>query len=231
MFGRVTACLLLVAAVTSCGSDDDETAQSTDTTVAIATTSTTSATSTTGVSATSPPLTTAATTPATTVPSSSGAATTAPTVPCAPTGDTYAKESEDPLAMSGLFGKDIRTGRHACFERVVIELQGSGDFPGWTVEYQDDPVVLEESNETVFLSGDATIVARFGAWMQTMESEGYSGPRDVFPTNVSDILELRLVENWEGVTRWAIGVDKERPFTVTQLTDPPRLVIDIDTTS
>ena len=64
-----------------------------------------------------------------------------------------------------------------------------------------------------------------------MDNEGYDGPSDIFPTNVAHILELRLVENFEGVTRWAIGVDRERPFVVTQLTDPPRLVIDVDTST
>jgi len=133
--------------------------------------------------------------------------------------------------MSSLVGKDIRTGRHPCFERVVIELQGSGEFPGWTVEYQGDPIGLDESNEAAYIKGDATLVARLGSWMQTMEYEGYDGPRDVFPTNVSHILEVRLVENFEGVTRWAIGIDSERPFVVAQLADPPRLVIDVDTSS
>jgi len=135
------------------------------------------------------------------------------------------------MKLSGLVGKDIRTGAHECFERTVIELQGSGEFPGWTVEYQPDPIVLGESNETAAIKGDATLVVRLGSWMQSMDNEGYDGPSDIFPTNVAHILELRLVENFEGVTRWAIGVDRERPFVVTQLTDPPRLVIDVDTST
>jgi hypothetical protein len=131
--------------------------------------------------------------------------------------------------MSGLVGAAIRTGSHDCYERVVIELQGSGTFPGWTVEYQPDPITLEESNETAFIKGDATIIARFGAWMQTMDYVGYNGPRDFVPTNVSHVVEIRMVENFEGMTRLAIGVDHERPFAAAQLDGPPRLVIDIDT--
>jgi hypothetical protein len=119
-------------------------------------------------------------------------------------------------------------GLHECFERVVIELQGSGPFPGWSVEYRDDPVQLGESNETVYLRGEATLLVRLGSWMQTIESEGYQGEWDLFPTNVAHIAELRLIENWEGVAIWAIGVDQQRPFAVTVLNDPPRLVIDID---
>jgi hypothetical protein len=141
------------------------------------------------------------------------------------------KSSAAPLKISSLVGREIRTGRHSCYERVVIELQGDAEFPGWTVEYQDDPITLEESNEVALIEGAATIIAHVGSWMQNMEYEGYAGPHDIFPTNVSHILELRLVENNEGVTRWAIGIDRKRAFTVTQLVDPPRLVIDVDTSA
>lgn len=159
--------------------------------------------------------------------------TTAPatTEPCVAEGDTARKESDDPLAMSGLVGTDIRTGAHPCFERVVIELGGTGPgtFPGWWVEYVDDPVTLGESNETAFIEGDATLLVRMGMWMPNMDGEGWDGPTQLFPTNVSHILELRQTENWEGVSIWTIGLDGEYPFTVDVYEDPYRLVIDIQT--
>ena len=51
-----------------------------------------------------------------------------------------------PQLLSGLVGRDIRTGAHPCFERVVIELQGPGDLPGYRVEYVPDPVRLSPSD-------------------------------------------------------------------------------------
>ncbi len=176
---------------------------------------------------------TTSTTPATTstAPSTSttttAPATTTTVEGCASSGDTLRKESADPLAMSVLLGADIRVGAHPCFDRVVIELGGDGTFPGWWVEYVQDPVTLGESNETAFIAGEATIEVRMGMWMQTMEGAGYTGPTDIFPTTVEHIEEMRLTEDWEGVTRWAIGVDEARPFTVTVLQGPPRLVIDV----
>lgn len=179
------------------------------------------------VSSTVPVTTTIA---ATTVPvTTTIAATTSTSAPCTVTGDVSKKESSDPLAMSSLVGADIRTGTHPCFERIVIELEGSGDFPGWWVEYVDDPVRLGESDEFVDIAGNATLLVRMGMWMQDMEGNGYPGPLQVFPTDVSHILELRNTENWEGVTLWAIGLDAQRPFTVSVLTGPPRLVIDVQT--
>jgi hypothetical protein len=67
--------------------------------------------------------------------------------------------------------------------------------------------------------------------MQNPEGQGYSGPTDIVPTNVSHILELRMIENFEGMSSWAIGLDAELPMTVTTLDDPPRLVIDLQTGS
>jgi hypothetical protein len=154
----------------------------------------------------------------TTVPATGG--------PCAAAGDTAAKGSTDPLAMSGKVGADIRVGDHPCFERVVIELAGPGDFPGWAAEYVDDPVRLGESDEFTEIDGNATLLVRMGMWMPTMEGDGYNGPIDIFPTAVEHIAELRQTENWEGINIWAIGVDDEYPFTVTVLGSPARLVID-----
>ena len=198
-----------------------------------------SATSSTASSSTTLAPVTAATTAPGTVPDSvpdSGPDTTdAPvttieattTTSCATVGDTARKESTDPLAMSSLVGVDIRTGAHECYERIVIEFGGVGDVPGWWVEYVDDPVRLGESDEFVDIAGAATLQVRTGAWMPDMEGTGYDGPTQVFPTNVTHVLELRQTENWEGISIWSIGLDARLPFTVDVLAEPVRLVIDV----
>lgn len=181
-----------------------------------------------GSDTTAPPATTGTDTTASTVAPTTPATTPPPatTVPCRALGDTSAKASSDPIAMSSMVGTDIRVGDHACFERVVIELAGSGDFPGWAAEYVDGPVSLGESDEKVEIAGDATLLVRMGMWMPTMEGDGYSGPTDISPTTVDHIAELRQTENWEGYSIWAIGLDDEYPFTVTVQHAPERLVID-----
>lgn len=132
-----------------------------------------------------------------------------------------------PQLLSSLVGADIRTGAHPCFERVVIELGGDGAMPGYKVEYVDDPVLLSPSDQVVEIAGDATLVVSVGVWMTSVEGGGYQGPRQVFPVNVRHVEELRLIENFEGMSSWAIGLDIQRPFQVTTLTGPPRIVIDI----
>lgn len=214
----LAAALLLIAA---CSSDRSSSAGTTDSSETTDATDTTDSTS---VDTTVPGSETTAATP-TTASATTAVATTNPA--CTPTGDTDPKASADPLLMSSLVGVDIRTGTHPCFERVVIELGGSGGFPGWAVEYVDDPVRLGESDEFVEIAGAATLFVRMGMWMPSMEGDGYAGPIQVFPGNVPHILELRETENFEGMCIWSIGVQAEYPFTVDVLHAPERLVIDI----
>lgn len=171
------------------------------------------------------PDSTAAATTAATDPAATDAPTTT-VAACPAVGDTEPKASDDPLLMSSLVGTDIRAGAHPCFERVVIELGGNGDFPGWSVEYVDDPVRLGESDEFVEIAGSATLQVTMRVWMPSMEGEGYAGPIRFVPENVFHLLELRETENHEGMCIWSIGLDAEYPFTVDILHDPERLVID-----
>ena len=247
----LVACAVL--AVSAC-SDDDDVATGTTlapiTTAALTPTSAPPASSPPASSSTVEPTTTpapitvapaATTVPATTIqPTPAPATTPAPTV--APGTEPPASEPADdceapagrdtfddgyPNRMSSMVGSDIRTGAHPCFERVVIELAGSGDMPGVRVEYVDDPVLLSPSDQTVDIDGDATLVISVAAWMPSMEREGYAGPTDFHPTNVSLIEEVRQIENFEGLTAWAIGLGDERDFEVGYLDAPPRIVVDI----
>jgi hypothetical protein len=152
---------------------------------------------------------------------------TDPAGQCDPPAGTDTFDDGYPNRMSGMVGSDIRTGAHPCFERVVIELAGPGDMPGVRVEYVDDPVHLSPSDETVDIDGQATLVISVAAWMPSMEGDGYEGPTDFSPTNVSSIRQLRQIENFEGMTAWAIGLDTERDFDVTFLDSPARIVVDI----
>ena len=56
--------------------------------------------------------------------------------------------------------------------------------------------------------------------MPDTEGNGYQGPREFVPTNVVNIRELQQIENFEGQTAWAIGLDRQRDFTVSTLADP-----------
>jgi hypothetical protein len=221
--GRWGVALLAVAVLGACG-DDDQSASTT-----AVTTAATAGAATTLPSTTPPPSTETAATETTETQDTE--TETSATEAC---GDAFTSTEPVtdgyPQRMSGLVGHDIRTGAHPCFERVVLELEGTGELPGYRVEYVDDPVLLSPSDQTVDIAGDATLVLSVASWMTSMEGDGYDGPTDITPTNVEHVLQLRMIENFEGLSAWAIGLDEQRPFVVSVLDDPPRIVIDIATT-
>jgi hypothetical protein len=96
------------------------------------------------------------------------------------------------------------------------------------VRYADGPITLGQTDDQfVEVEGDATLLISMNAWMPSMDGEGWVGSTDIFPTNVTHVLELRQIDNWEGQNTWAIGIDTERPFRVFTLASPSRLVVDI----
>lgn len=175
------------------------------------------------------PTSTAPTAPTTSeTPSSTPAPSEPEPTECPDPGEVGTVEADFPEGLSTLVGLEIRTGSHPpCFERVVIEFAGTGDLPGYRVEYRPDPIIDSPKGAEVEVAGDATLVITAGAWMPNPEGDGYDGPRELVPANVETILELEQIENFEGMTQWAIGLDRERPFTVTTLQNPTRLVVDL----
>jgi hypothetical protein len=210
MRSTITVIAAGLLALSACGSDAETTSSTSTPTTPAATTATTQPTT-----ATAAPTTPVATT------TIAGTTTTAGTT-------TDEVQVDFPMKMSGLVGSDIRTGTHPCFERIVIEFEGTGDLPGYWVRYED-PVIDSPRGEPVDMEGDAYLVISAASWMQTMEGEGYSGPHIVEPTNVTHIEQLQLIENFEGMFQWAVGLDETRPFTVDTLTNPARIVVDIST--
>lgn len=147
---------------------------------------------------------------------------------CGDLGGTSPVEDGFPERLSSLVGVSARTGSHApCFERVVVEFDGSGDLPGYRVAYVADPVIDSPRGEPVEIAGEATLVLSMGSWMPSPDGGGYEGPTEFVPGNVMGILELQRIENFEGMSSWAIGLERERDFTVSTLESPARIVIDI----
>ena len=82
-----------------------------------------------------------------------------------------------PGRLSGLVGADVRTGTGLCSERFVLELQGTGTFPGWHVRYEPAPLTDDPRGEPVDVAGAAFIVVTVESWMTNMEGDGYHGNR------------------------------------------------------
>lgn len=170
-------------------------------------------------------------------PTSTATATASPTAEpggCTAFGSTSEASSDDPLAMSSLVGASMRVGRHDCYERFVFEMTGSGDVPGWSVEYTD-PFIADPTGNVVELKGEASLQVIVRVWTvndfegRPAEWPPFTGPDVIVTSGFVAIQEARTLYAFEGVTQIGLGLDEQRPFRVSWLDGPPRLVVDVYT--
>jgi hypothetical protein len=81
--------------------------------------------------------------------------------------------------------------------------------------------------EPVPVAGNAFIRVRFGSTVaRYLELGAYTGPDSIVP-GFAAIKEIRLIEDFEAVVVWVIGLDTQRSFRVGTLTNPTRIYLDI----
>ncbi len=121
--------------------------------------------------------------------------------------------------------KDIRTGRHEGFDRIVFEFQEY--LPGYVMEYIDSPVRACGSGNTVELPGDGWLQVRFfPARAHTFAGEATIENREIglaYPV----LREAELTCDFEANLTWVLGVAEPNRYRVMTLADPPRIIVDI----
>lgn len=148
--------------------------------------------------------------------------------------DTYGPRATPNEAGQPMrFLSDVRAGMHRCFDRVTFEFRpGRDSGVGYRAEYVEKPVREDGSSRPVDVDGEAVIVVRMAPAHDVKFSGGearptYQGPQAVSPPGGTRIMEARHISSFEGAVKWAIGVDRQRPFRVRTFASPPRLVIDV----
>lgn len=123
----------------------------------------------------------------------------------------------------------VRVGRQAGFDRVVWEFTGTGT-PTYRVRYVDVPTA-DGSGDPVAVTGDAfleVVITSVG-----IPEEGATRPADPAASALAGTVVAEanaIFGGFEGYGQSFIGVrDRERPFKVSVLTGPTRLVVDIAT--
>lgn len=121
----------------------------------------------------------------------------------------------------------VRTGTHAGYDRLTIEFQNG----------QPQTIQLQPQANTTFTRdgiGDKVSLAGNDGLLVTIFSgdahTAYGGSSDL-KTGYAGLLEVRLVGDLEGYVHFGLGLAKPACYRVVVLTNPTRLVIDIDTSS
>jgi hypothetical protein len=121
----------------------------------------------------------------------------------------------------------VRVARQEGFDRVVLELAGAAEgVPGWRVAYEADPR-RDGSGDAVQVAGAAVLVVRVlgaGYPFDTGQSEVTSV---TVPGDTVVVQDVELGAVFEGTYEAFVGVRQQAPFTVTRLTGPSRVVIDV----
>jgi hypothetical protein len=124
----------------------------------------------------------------------------------------------------------VRTGRHDCYDRVVIDLDGPA--AGYRVEYVSS-LTADGSGQVVPVSGGAILKVVALAPAYNDNGSPTVDPNAVDAINVSGYQTLRDVAwagSFEGQTTLGFGVRARLPFRVLTLAGQgqgSRLVIDI----
>nr|WP_205705748.1 hypothetical protein [Kineococcus indalonis] len=123
--------------------------------------------------------------------------------------------------------QDVRTGAHACFDRLVVDVSGRGD--GYFVRYVDQ-VRFDGSGNPVPLRG--------GARLEVVVVEPVVATDGIFLPNgeLADVRGYRTFRHvawagsFEGQTTFGLGVRARLPFRVFVLDGPgagSRFVVDV----
>ena len=173
--------------------------------------------------------TTASASPTTSSPSSSPSASATATA-SVPAGFTLDEASSPTFPdLGGNIGGIgvVRVGQHTGFDRVVWQFPGSGR-PTYRVHYVEEPTA-DGSGDAVDVAGDAfleVMITTVG-----IPSDSTPRPRNASAASIAGTVvaqALPVYGGFEGYGQAFVGVrDRERPFKVSVLRNPTRLVVDI----
>ena len=135
-------------------------------------------------------------------------------------------EKENPKATGAELLEEVRSAKHANYDRVVFEFEGS-QLPSYKLEYIDKPVRACGSGDVVPFQGDAWLSVRFtGANAHTEAGEPTIKDRTRSP-NHTILKDLKLICDFEAEVEWVLGVTSPNKYRVLELKSPTRLVVDI----
>ena len=171
-------------------------------------------------------------------PGTSGQLTTSPTPTISPTASPQYSLPAFTCTTSGLstsppqpqvaYISDLRTGAHSGYDRLTITF--SNGMPSGHID-------LRAQSGTTFTASPSgmqmTLKGSNGLLVIIHASDlhtSYNGPIDIV-AGYSTLLEVRRVEDFEGVVQLGLGINGPACYRAFLLTDPDRLVIDIQAAS
>jgi hypothetical protein len=142
-------------------------------------------------------------------------------------------DGPDDVRGSHLF-KQVHFAAGEGYDRVEFEFESAMPYGGFYVEYSSDPAGLGDAGCVAPKRSDGAdlVVSLHG----TGTSEGvypdlgrrsYTGRDRVRPASTTEIREAVFFCEFEATVEWVLVLREKRPFRVATLSDPPRLLVDV----
>jgi len=134
---------------------------------------------------------------------------------------------------------DARLGAHSEFDRFVLEFEPNptsaigGPPDSYSIQWASQPPIQFGSGQEIEIAGTEylEILLHGYAYSRGTVPSEYAGPTEVQARGTINVIEAVFGGEVEGKMVWAIGVNNQTGFRVLEISDPPRLVIDICTSA
>ena len=163
-------------------------------------------------------------------PSAGSSSSPTPTVTAEPTDALGAFTCAMPIEGEGTVDRaqitDVRVGSHAGYDRIVIEFDAG--VPPFILDEATPPLTADPSGQQMDVDGNAfwSLVLQGGTRLNLDGSMSYEGKTDFTP-EFTALAELVEAGDFEAVSSWYVGLHEATCARVLTLTEPARLVIDI----
>lgn len=165
-------------------------------------------------------------------PAASAVASGAPTAEPAPSDQAGDFSCDFPVIMQATATAttnilDVRVGTHDGYDRAVFEFNlGTPEF---SLERAEPPFSMDPSGLPLDVAGSSflRLIMRGGTKMTESGASSYSGPTN-FDPGFPQLVDLVEGGDFEAQSTWYLGLNAEACGRVFLLTDPDRLVIDLE---
>tara|TARA_B110000014_G_scaffold254347_1_gene234840 strand:- start:130 stop:918 length:789 start_codon:yes stop_codon:yes gene_type:complete len=132
---------------------------------------------------------------------------------------------------------DARLGAHFDFDRFVIEFEPNpvggieGPPDSYSIQWISQPPIKFGNGQVIQVEGTQYLEIQLHAYAysRTEAVYEYAGPTKVRAIGTLNVIEAVFGGEVEGKMVWAIGANNRTGFRVLEISDPPRLVIDVCT--
>jgi hypothetical protein len=138
----------------------------------------------------------------------------------------FARKDTTPVPQPPVVFVDrVSTGTHSGYDRITIEFANGIPANSDVTPQNNSTFTQGASGQQVTLAGTAGLLITIKG---ADEHTSYSGPTDI-KTGFAVLVEARQMQDFEGTVQWGLGLSKTACYRAFFLTNPDRLVIDVQT--